>query len=49
MKSRNVYLEIMLMAVAYSFTAGLYAAEEEGMMEEEVEELPPSWSVDATR
>lgn len=49
MKSRNIYLKIMLMAVACLFATGLYAeeeveAEEEGMLEEEAEELPPLYT-----
>lgn len=55
MKSRNIYLKIMLMAAACLFAAGLHAqeegmeeeemaVEEEGMLEEEAEELPPLYT-----
>ena len=50
MSSFKTYLKVMSLAAGCLFVAGLYAAEEdamaedEGMMEEEVEELPPLYT-----
>lgn len=48
MDTDNRYLKIMLLTITCLFSVGLYAEEEamedEGMMEEEVEELPPLYT-----